>query len=371
VKVLHLTTDSEIAGAERLLALTAQHVSTPGCEHLFCTLRTRGPLHQVIESAGGRALSLDLHRGNQMGIAVRRLLWLIRKERVDLIHTHLFHAGVLAWIASHCAPMPVWVHTRHYDSWLHRHGKRWEVLLDQYATRAANEVVAISRAVRNVLVEVDRVPADRIEVIYNGIHPPESQRALPRGHAAPFLVAIGTLSVWKGHQHLVAAMPLIRERIPGARLLILGEGTERPMLQRLVKTLRLDGTVELPGRADSVFSTLAKADLMVHPSLEEGFGIALLEGMSQECAVVATRVGGIPEVVEDGVTGLLVPSADPERLATAVTALLCDSSRRQEMGAAGRRRLERHFTVAAMLKHYAELYERMLDSAGAEHRKAA
>src|SRR5262249_62370630 len=111
---------------------------------------------------------------------------------------------------------------------------------------------------------------------------------------------------------------------------------ERSALCRRVRTLGLEEVIQLPGPVENVIQLLAAADLMVHPSIEEGFGLAILEGMSQECAVVATNVGGIPEVMEDGVTGILVPPGSPQRMAAAITELLTDADRRQRMGVAGR-----------------------------------
>jgi glycosyltransferase involved in cell wall biosynthesis len=371
MKVLHLTTDSQIAGAERLLILTARHGLMRGDQHVVCTLRERGPLHRAIEAEGGTAFSLDLRHGSQLGNAIRRLLRVLEREQVDLLHTHLFHAGVLAWVASHFASLPVRVHTRHYERLLHQYGKGWEVLLDRCATRAADQIVAISDAARSVLVDLDRMPADRICVVHNGIDPPLCYRASRPRNDAPTLAAVATLAARKGHQYLIEAMPLIRRRLPGVRLRICGEGPQRPALQRLVEALGLGAAVELTGYIEDVLPVLAGADLMVHPSVEEGFGIALLEGMSQECAVVASRAGGIPEVVEDGVTGLLVPPASPPHLAAAVVELLADPARRCRMGGAGRRRLEQHFTIGAMLDHYGDLYARVLSSTAHEQRKAA
>jgi glycosyltransferase involved in cell wall biosynthesis len=370
MKVLHLTTDSQIAGAERLLVLMARHAAR-GDQHVVCTLRERGPLHRAIEAAGGTAFSLGLRHGSQLGPAIRRLLWLLRQEPVDLLHTHLFHAGVLAWAASRFGAVPPRIHTRHYEGLLHQYGKGWEVLLDQYATRAADHVVAISHAARDVLIRMDHIPADRICVVHNGIEPLTSRRTGSPREGAPTLVALATLAARKGHRYLIEAMPLIRRRVPGVHLRICGDGPIRPTLQRLAGSLGLGSAVEIFGHLDDVLPVLADADLMVHPSVEEGFGLALLEGMSQECAVVASRVGGIPEVVDDGVTGLLVPPASPSHLADAVLELLADPGRRRAMGTAGRRRLEQQFTIGAMLDGYGKLYERVLSVTADQRRKAA
>jgi glycosyltransferase involved in cell wall biosynthesis len=292
--------------------------------------------------------------------AIHRLLRLLDRYRVDVLHTHLYHAGVLAWAASGFRKVPVRVHTRHYELLVRRSGKPWDVLLDRRATRAADHVVAISEAVRRVLVDRERIPGGRVSVIYNGIDLPKNRRGPDRDAGPVRLIAVGSLSPSKGHRHLIEAMALIRRQIPQARLRIYGEGAERPALRQLVGALGLQDVIELPGFSAEIDGHLAESDLMVHPSLTEGFGISLLEGMAQACPIVASRVGGIPEIVADGISGILVPPGDPVRLAEAVTGLLCHRNSLRTMGAIGRQRLEQRFTLEEMLRSYAALYERLL-----------
>jgi glycosyltransferase involved in cell wall biosynthesis len=360
VRILHLTTSSQIGGAERLLILGARHGPARGDAHLVCTLEEPGPLHRAVREAGGTAYSLGLRHRREWALALPRLIWLLRHHPVDVVNTHLFHAGALAWLASRIAPFPRRVHTRHYGAYLHRYGGRWQILLDRQSTRAAHHVIAVSESVRRHLIEREGVPADRITRVYNGTEMVPSRRTPEKQDTWPVLVAVGALRRWKGHQHLVEALPRVRRRLPGTQLRIYGEGPEHDALRSLVTSLGLDTAVRLPGYVMDVFAPLAGADLMVQPSIEEGFGMAVLEGMSQECPVIATRVGGLPEVVEHGVTGLLVPPADPERLAAGIIALLDDADRRREMGAAGRLRLERQFTIATLLDRYTMVYERVL-----------
>ena len=362
MKVFHLSSDSRIGGCEQLLiAIQARHLDD-GVEHVFCTVFDRGPLHRAIEALGGAAYSLGVRSGWQLGAAIPRLLSLLRVQRPDILHTHLYHAGVLAWISSAFGWTPLRVHTRHYDTCLHKFGAWWDPLIDRSATRAADSVVAISNAVKDVLVNLEGVPPGRVRVIHNGSDVPDILHdPRPRGGAAD-LIAVGSLHPWKGHDYLIRAMALVRQAIPGVHLRILGEGSERPVLERLVEQLELGGVVELPGFVGDVLGALASSDLMVQPSLEEGFGISILEAMSQQLATVASRVGGIPEIVEDQVTGLLVPPGDEEALASAIVGLLNDPSRRRAMGLAGRRRLEQHFTLDAMIRGYTDLYRELCSS---------
>jgi glycosyltransferase involved in cell wall biosynthesis len=163
----------------------------------------------------------------------------------------------------------------------------------------------------------------------------------------------------KGQEYLLKAMRDILRSFPAARLLIAGEGAERPRLQQLVETLGIGDAVMMPGFEPKIPAMLRRLDLCVHPAVDEAFGIVLLEAMAARKAVVATNVGGVGEIVADGETGLLVPPCDPDAIARAVCTLLGDPTRRERMGNAGRNRVEREFTVQRTVRSYERLYDEL------------
>lgn len=163
------------------------------------------------------------------------------------------------------------------------------------------------------------------------------------------------LSREKGHRTLLEAWTAVLRELPAPRLVLLGDGPERPHLERLAGHLPA-GTVLLAGHREDVPAWLKRLDLYVQPSLAEGLGSSTLEAMACRLAVVASRTGGLPEAVEDGVTGRLVPPGEASPLAAAVVDLLRDPERARRFGAAGRARVETRFAAPAMVERYLELY---------------
>jgi glycosyltransferase involved in cell wall biosynthesis len=168
------------------------------------------------------------------------------------------------------------------------------------------------------------------------------------------LLAVARLAPQKGVDVAIRALPRIRESISDAALVVLGEGPERERLEALARTLGVADAVHMPGRAGDVASWYRRADLLVHPARWEGFGLALLEAMLAELAVVASAVSAVPEVVADGVTGVLVPPDDAEALAAGALAAYAD---RERLGRAGLRRAKEEFSVQTMAERTAAVYE--------------
>jgi glycosyltransferase involved in cell wall biosynthesis len=171
---------------------------------------------------------------------------------------------------------------------------------------------------------------------------------------ATVLLAVCRLTGQKGVDVALRALPAIRERVPDASLVVLGEGPERGALEALARDLGVADAVYLPGRVPDVTAWLRRADALVHPARWEGFGLALLEAMLSSLPVVATRVSAIPEIVADGETGLLVPPDDPFALADATVRALAG---RDRLGAAGLARARERFSVERMARRTLGVYE--------------
>jgi glycosyltransferase involved in cell wall biosynthesis len=223
--------------------------------------------------------------------------------------------------------------------------------------------IAASEAIHQILVD-DGIDPARIVTIYEGIdvdrvqaEPPVNMHAelwLPTN--APLVGAIGALTQEKGHRHLIDAAALAVREVPDARFVILGEGDQRRVLERHIKELHLEKHVLLPGFRPDIIGCIRGFDLIVMPSLQEGLGTSLLDAMAAGKATVATRTGGIPEVVADGQTGMLVPPRDTQALATAITELLQHADRREAMGRAGLARVKKIFSAERMVERTLEAY---------------
>jgi glycosyltransferase involved in cell wall biosynthesis len=231
--------------------------------------------------------------------------------------------------------------------------------------------IAASEAIRQMLV-ADGVPAERTVTVHEGIDIEhvaaapvvDVHQAFFLPHGAPVVGNIAALVPHKGQRHLIEAAHVVVQKMPDVRFVILGEGELRDALERLVKEHHLEKHVLLPGFRTDVLGCLKSFDVFVMSSVTEGLGTSLLDAMACSRPIVATRTGGIPEVVDDGVTGLLVPPRDEAALADAIVDLLGDAARRQRMGEAGLARVNEKFTVERMVAGTAAVYARV---AGTPH----
>lgn len=297
-----------------------------------------------------------------------RLSRILSRERPDVIHAHDPHGVAMAAVAMSMntrGPEPVLVASRRVDFHLKRHAfSRWKY-------RQVRCFICASEAIRRMLVH-DGIEADRTVTVHEGIDlahvdgkPPVSiHEALWLPHQAPVVLNIGALVPHKGQIHLVDAAALVVRDVPDARFVILGEGELRPALEQQVKHLHLEKHVLLAGFRPDVHSLLKTADVFVMSSVTEGLGTSLLDAMACGRPIVATTAGGIPEVVSDGETGLLVPVRDPRAMADALVTLLRDAPLRSRLAEAGRARVEARFTVERMVEQTLDVYRRVAGTRG-------
>ncbi len=301
-----------------------------------------------------------------------KLSRIIRQWKPAIVHAHDPHAVAMAGLALSFgtpSPAPGLVASRRVDFHLQGHSfSRWKY-------RQVDLFVSSSGAIKEVL-EQDGIPASQIVVVYEGIDVEQVTRLpvvdahaefwLP--HGAPVIANVGALVAHKGQRHLVEAMPHVLREVPDARLLVFGEGELRPDLERQIKGLHLEKHILLAGFREDVLQLVKSVDLFVMSSVTEGLGSSVLDAMAMELAVVGTRVGGIPEVVVDGKTGLLVMPGVPEALASAMVNLLKDPARRRRMGEAGRTRVAESFGVDRLIEGTVAAYERVVKAGRPEGR---
>jgi L-malate glycosyltransferase len=296
--------------------------------------------------------------------AAWRLSRVLKQLRPDIIHAHDPHGVAMAATALSIAspsPEPPLVATRRIEFRIaHNSFSRWK-----YGRVAC--FIAISEAVRERLIS-DGIPRQQTTVVHEGVDV-ERIVHLPTAsvHAAfflpthaPVVANIGALVAQKGQHHLVDAAAIVVRTVPDARFVILGEGELRPALEEQIKRKHLERHVFLAGFRPDVLELLKGIDLFALSSLQEGLCTSVIDAMAASKAAVATRVGGVPEVVADGETGLLVPPRDHDALADGIIRLLKDDARRVRMGEAGLKRARKLFTVDHMVDGTIAAYERLL-----------
>jgi glycosyltransferase involved in cell wall biosynthesis len=268
------------------------------------------------------------------------------------------HADVYGAAAARLTGVP-FVSTRHNDDRYQLGPFRY---VDRTFASGARRLIAISDAVRRFLVAAG-LPAGKFETIHYGLDETPSlpseltpeQAGIPPD--VPLALAIGRLIPQKDHETLLRAFADVRTKQPDAMLAILGDGPLAGDTHALARELGLDGAVLLPGRLETR-DWLARADVFVHTSRWEGFGIVLLEAMLAGLPIVATRVSAVPEIVVDGETGVLVDAGDSRALALPLGELLADPPRARVLGTAGLARAWSHFSVGRMTEATLEVYRR-------------
>jgi glycosyltransferase involved in cell wall biosynthesis len=359
LRVTHLTLGLDVGGQEKLLVEFARHADRRRIALHIVSLTTRGPLAADVEACGWPVTALAWPDGLRPGL-VPRLALLFRRLRADVVHTHDDRPNIYGAPAARLAGVPVVVHTRHHQG---TRLSRRQRLLVRLASACNDCFVCISHdSARRAVAQ--GIPRRRVRVVHNGIDLAQFAHAGPAPGGFALLVA--RLAAEKGIDTLLEAAALAARERPDFRLRIAGDGPCRAELERQAARLGLGEAVRFLGAVRDVPALLAGARLFVLPSLSEGVSLTLLEAMGRGLPVVATAVGGNPEVVADGETGLLVTPRDPPALARAVLDLWTRPESCARLGRAGRRRAEALFDVRRMVARYEALYlgGRMQDEGG-------
>ncbi len=289
----------------------------------------------------------------------------VKQLAPDVIHAHDPHGVAMASLAlslgaASAKSAPALVASRRVDFHLKGNSfSRWKY-------RQVDCFIAASEAIRQMLV-TDGVPADRTVTVHEGIDVDHVRAAPPVNvhdafwlpHGAPVVGNVAALVPHKGQRYLIDAAHLVVQQIPDARFVILGEGELREHLEKQVHEHHLEKHVLLPGFRPDVLGCIKGFDLFVMSSVTEGLGTSLLDAMACSRPIVATGAGGIPEIVEDEVNGLLVPPRDHTALAAAIVRALKDDDLRRRMGEAGFARVSERFTVDRMVEKTADVYRRV------------
>jgi len=377
---LHIDTARTWRGGQNQVLLTVNGLRSIG-ERATLVAHPDGELRR--RAAEGLDLIPIAPRTEMDLSAAWRLSRVIRRLGPDIIHAHDAHGVAMSALALSMGAAsiqrsggraPALVAARRVD--FHLRGNS----LSRWKQRQVDCFIAASEAIRQMLV-ADGVPAERTITVHEGIDvehvfaapPVNVHEAFWLPHHAPVVGNVAALVPHKGQRHLVDAAQLVVREIPDARFVILGEGELRDALERQVREHHLEKHVLLPGFRTDVLGCIKGFDLFAMSSVTEGLGTSLLDAMACSRAIVATRAGGIPGVVEDGVTGALVPPRDHAAMAKAIVQLLKDNGLRKRMGEAGLARVTERFTVDRMVVETAAAYARVAGrghEAGIEHPEA-
>ncbi len=371
--VAHVVHSLGIGGLENGV-VNLVNTAGPRFRHVIVCMTTDGVLRNRLKPAV-EIFTLGKRRGHDLRAFVR-LVRVLRQTRPAIVHSRNW-AAFDAVLAARLARVPLVVHGEHGREVTDPDGQNRR---RNWARRAlaplVNRFVTVSQDLRRWLIEDVRLPAHKVTTIQNGVdltrfgHHGRHEARLRLGLPAEALVlgTVGRLDPVKDHATLIQAFAGLAPAHPDAALLIVGDGPCRSDLDRLVTGIGLENRVRLFGSRADVPVVLATMDVFVLPSVAEGMSNTILEAMATGLPVVATRVGGNPELIEDGVGGALVPRHDQAALTEALSAYLDDGNLRSVHGKASRQRAVDHFGLERMCAAYVDLYSGLLAGSTARTR---
>lgn len=364
IRVAHLIYSPAVGGSEVCAVEICSHLDRSLYDPLVLFMYSGdGPMPAILAQRGIPAYGLKRTR-------VRRLLWpllpalTLRRLKIDLLHVHHLPLLVAILPALRLAGIGPVVFTEHAKFSISRSPE-----LQQACQRLATKVecfTTVSEDLKSYFVNVLGIPSDIINVIHNGVDTVkfsfrESSATLssllPSQFSGAILITVGRLTDAKDHALLLAAMEILKEGQVRPYLLIVGDGELRPFLEKEISRRRLSQFVSLVGNRSDIEQLLPRANAFVLSSKREGLPMALLEAMSAALPVIATSVGGVPEVVRNGFNGLLVPPEDPAALASAIDCICNDNTLAKSLGNNARKTIKEKFSLDKVAQSYSRIYQ--------------
>jgi glycosyltransferase involved in cell wall biosynthesis len=379
LRIGYLTATLNTGGSERQMLALAGGLPKDRFVVEFILLTEPGVLATAARDAGLKVRLLGWTR-RRSRLHFLRWLWDVarlgpdlRRGKYDIVDAWLFHAYAVAALVRPVAGVPVLVSGRRFMSDGQPRSGRVERFLDAVARRRSDAIVAVSDAVRDDVALDEGLDPARIRTIHMGVAipspMPESVRNEIRsvwGFGSEHFVVgcVANYKPRKGHGTLIRAVADLRDRLPNLRLVLVGEGTHRPAIEALVAELGLADIVRLHGRELDARRLYGAFDIYAHPSESEGGPNAVVEASASALPIVATRVGGTVEAIEDGVSGLLVPVNDEAAFSAALLRLAGDRALRERLGTAARKRAAEVFGMDRMIAEFSALYEELATRKG-------
>jgi glycosyltransferase involved in cell wall biosynthesis len=364
-RVVFMSHTLAVGGAEEMVLNLMRHLPRDRFDPRVCCIGEPGPMGEEIARSGGQVVALDACPGLRHPFDVLRIRRFLRLHQPDIVHTFLLTASVYGRFAALLARVPVIVGTE-VNMYSDKRGRH--ILAERLLAGRTDYIVTSAEAVRRFYIDQLGIAEDRIGVIYNAVDFDMIRSTVSRadmrrelGIDGQTIVAgvIARLHEQKGHDVLLAALAS-EPALAGVHLLVIGDGALRPTLESLASALGLAERVRFLGARRDLGNLLGAMDVFVLPSRWEGLPLSLVLAMGAGRPVVATSVAGIPEVVTDGVDGLLVPPGDSVALGRALARVVGNRPLSEALGAAGARSVLPRFGVDRYVESVSQLYERLL-----------
>jgi glycosyltransferase involved in cell wall biosynthesis len=332
-----------------------------------------GKFAQLMRSLGFKVYGVDLR--NRQWSAIWQIKRIAQAEKVDIVHTHHYYADKRGLIAAKLAKSPHIVTTIHNYINLDDYAKPKKINFPHWfrntlVTHFSDRIITVSEATTKHTIKQLRISPAKVFTVHNGVELEDIEKIAKEKRekvrqefninpAGKYVAIIARLDAEKGHKYLFQAIPLIAGDIPELKLLVLGEGYANAELKASAQAMGIADRVVFTGLRDDVPAIVSWMDVVVIPSLIEGFGLAAIEAMALAKPVIASRVGGIPEIVVDDETGMLVPPKEPVALARAIGKILQNRKLAEQMGQKGKQRVNEKFNSRLFVKKTLAVYENM------------
>jgi len=364
LRIIHITHSLEIGGLERVVLDLARGFRSKGHAVSLCCLDRKGELGEMAESEGFEIFSLGKKAGvnYQLPLLIRKI---VKEGAFDVMHTHneagLIYGVAAALFSGRC----IIVHTEHGKE-LEYHGQKRLHAVERFLWSKVDHLVAVSEVLRDEVCKNLKIKREKVLVVPNGIHVEkyyhpegrlEKRKALGIDKNSFVIGNVGRLVPLKNHKFLVDVFKEIGREFTNARLFVIGGGPLLEELRKYAYGIGLSSSAVFLGERADVQELLPAFDLFVLPSLTEGISITLLEAMAAGIPIVASAVGGNPEIVEDGRTGLLIPLKNMSAWVQGIKGLIADREMREILSIAGRTRVRNRFSLETMLENYRSVYE--------------
>jgi len=361
-KIIFLITGSGIGGAEIVVKNLIFNIDHKKFLPVFVSIR---PLGTIGEEIGKKYKAISLNASEKFNpLFLWKLFVVIRNEKPEILHCHLFHANLIGRIIGRISKVPFIVSTIHSDNF----GGKFRYFLLKITDFLTDITVVVSEKIKEDLVKRKIITINKIKVIYNGV--PENKDIINKEDIEkiknnlkitnnyPILLSVGRLTQVKGQIYLIQALSILKDKYPDIKLLLIGDGPEKLSLVGEVNKLRLTNNVLFLGELRDISLFYKLADIFILPSLNEGFGLAVVEAMSNKLLVVASRVGGVSEIINNRVTGFMVNTADYTALYNVINkAALITETEKNLIISNAYIEFQTKFSLKKMIANYDELYK--------------
>jgi len=368
IKLLRIVSNLGIGGVQKRMVSLLPKLDKKRYSIIVCSFKP-GELQNRLEQSE-IPVRIVSRRFKFDPVCIYKLRSIMKKENIDIVHTHCHKPNTTGRLAAKLAGVPVVITNEHnVDSWK----SNWQLTLDRRLATYSDRIIAVSEAVKNFYVENANIPADKFEVIYNGVDLDfwqnnilsqetiaEKKTKLGLSQDDKVIVNIGRLHPQKGHEYLFRAVRKIIPRMKNLKFLIVGDGSMKDSLELLSERLGIKKYVIFTGKRDDIKDILCFSDISVLSSIREGFSNVILESMACGKPVIATDVGGNNEIIIDGENGFIVPSRDEDTLADKILALASSEELTERMGLAARETVKK-FSLKRMVEKTEQLYEKLMD----------